>query len=60
MRYTNYSICVTFSNNFAAWGADSFAPAGASSGFDADEGFDSFLAMRAPPEVSRIYIFHRC
>lgn len=36
---------------YVAWGSDSFAPSGASSGFEADEGFDSFLAMRAPPEV---------
>lgn len=35
----------------AAWGSNDFVTPGESSGFDADEGFDSFLAMQAPPEV---------
>lgn len=37
-----------------AWGSNDFVTPGESSGFDADEGFDSFLAMQAPPEVSVI------
>lgn len=41
-----------------AWGENDFvAPGGGgadASGFEADEGFDSFLAMQAPPEVSII------
>lgn len=37
-----------------AWGESDFAAPGGgnASGFEADEGFDSFLAMQAPPEVS--------
>lgn len=40
---------------FEAWGDDFAAPGGAdASGFEAEEGFDSFLAMQAPPEVSKL------
>lgn len=44
-----------------AWGESDFvAPGGVgggnASGFDAEEGFDSFLAMQAPPEVSDTYL----
>lgn len=36
----------------AAWGASDFvSTTDASDGFEADEGFDSFLAMQAPQEV---------
>lgn len=43
-----------------AWGANDFVPTtDANDGFEADEGFDSFLAMQAPPEVIRsIIIIH--
>lgn len=34
-----------------AWGANEFGGPEESAGFDAEDGFDSFLAMRAPPEV---------
>lgn len=35
-----------------AWGASDFvSTTDASGGFEADEGFDSFLAMQAPQEV---------
>ena len=39
---------------FLAWGSNDFVTPGESSGFDADGGFDSFLAMQAPPEVSAV------
>lgn len=36
---------------FLAWGTeDIIAPAGNTAGFEAEEGFDSFLAMKAPPQ----------
>lgn len=35
----------------AAWGASEFATAGETAGFEADEGFDTFLAMDEPPEA---------
>lgn len=38
--------------HFVAWGASDFVTTTVASGFEADEGFDSFLAMQAPPEVS--------
>lgn len=43
-----------YSLRIAAWGASDFVSAGEAAGFDADEGFDTFLAMDAPPERVRI------
>lgn len=43
-------MCSTF---VAAWGANDFVSAGEAAGFEADEGFDTFLAMDAPPEQVR-------
>lgn len=42
-----------YSFRIAAWGASDFVSAGEAAGFDADEGFDTFLAMDAPPEQVR-------
>lgn len=40
-------------SRITAWGASDFVPAGDAAGFEADEGFDTFLAMDAPPEQVR-------
>lgn len=39
-----------------AWGASDIVTVAtdASDGFEADEGFDSFLAMQAPPQVIQL------
>lgn len=56
MSNSNYSnIYYNYDNFcFSAWGTNDFAPAIDSGGFETEEGFDSFLAMQAPPEVSLI------
>lgn len=49
----NVIIDFKYSFQTTAWGASDFVSAGDAAGFEADEGFDTFLAMDAPPEQVR-------